>query len=201
MTRSREPGERSIPEQIRTLNMSRRLESIDGQLRDWIAKQHVFFVATAPLSTTGHVNTSPKGADSFRILGPTEVAYQDFTGSGAETIAHLNENGRIVIMFCAFEGAPQIVRLHGCGSIVARRHSRFSELAALFPPHPGTRAFIHVTVNRVSSSCGYGVPQMDFRAHRDQLERWAASKGEAGLNEYRAQKNLTSIDGLPALPV
>jgi hypothetical protein len=179
-------------------NMSKRLESIDGQLAEWIGKQHVFFVATAPLSGTGHVNTSPKGGDSFRILGPTEVVYQDFTGSGAETIAHLNENGRIVIMFCAFEGAPQIVRLHGCGTVVTPGHDRFPQFASQFPAHPGTRAFIHVTVNRISSSCGHGVPHMDFRGDRDLLERWAASKGSEGLDKYRAEKNQTSIDGLPA---
>src|ERR1051326_2484861 len=132
--------------------MSKRLESIDAQLAAWIANQHVFFVATAPSSAKGHINTSPKGGNSFRILGPTEVAYQDFTGSGAETIAHLNENGRIVIMFCAFDGAPQIVRLHGSGTVLVRGHGRFSEFAARFPPHSGTRAFIHVTVSRVSSS-------------------------------------------------
>ena len=178
--------------------MSNTHEIIDSELASWIGKQPVFFVATAPLSATGHINASPKGGNSFRILGPKEIAYQDYTGSGAETAAHLKENSRIVIMFCAFDGPPRILRLHGRGEVIEPGHARFTELAAHFPPHPGTRAFVHVVVTRVSTSCGYGVPLMDFREHRDLLEEWATGKTRDGLEQYRAAKNRNSIDGLPA---
>lgn len=178
--------------------MSNTHETIDTELASWIGQQQVFFVATAPLSTTGHINVSPKGGNSFRILGPNVVAYQDYTGSGAETAAHLKENGRIVIMFCAFDGSPRILRLHGRGEVIEPGQARFPELATHFPPHPGTRAFVHVAVTRVSTSCGYGVPLMDFRERRDFLEKWANGKGQDGLEHYRAAKNRNSIDGLPA---
>ena len=178
--------------------MSNQLANIDTELAAWLAQQRVFFVATAPLSPDGHINASPKGGAAFRILGPLEVAYQDYTGSGAETAAHLHENGRIVIMFCALEGPPKNVRLHGQGAVVTAGHSRFAELAALFPPHQGTRAFIHVSVTRVSSSCGFSVPFFDFQGHRDALDRWTAKKNPEELRAYRAKKNQTSIDGLPA---
>jgi hypothetical protein len=177
------------------------LEKIEPDLAAWIAAQKMFFVSTAPLSAQGHINVSPKGGESFRILGPLEVVYQDYTGSGAETAAHVRENGRILIMFCAFEGPPKIVRLHGCGSIITPDHARFAELAALFPPNPGTRAFMHIAVSRVSSSCGYSVPLYDFREPRDVLDKWANSKGPEKIAEYRAQKNQRSIDGLPAFEV
>jgi hypothetical protein len=178
--------------------MGKQLEYIDSELAAWIAQQHVFFVATAPLSPTGHVNTSPKGGDTFRVLGPVEVAFQDYTGSGTESVAHLQENGRIVIMFCAFDGSPRIVRLHGHGTVMTPGHSRFVEFVPVFPAHPGTRAFIHVSVSRISSSCGYAVPFFDFRGHRDTLDRWTASQDPEKLKEYRARKNQKSIDGLPA---
>jgi len=172
--------------------------AIDADLATWISKQPVFFVGTAPLSPTGHVNVSPKGGDAFRVLGPNQVAYQDYTGSGAETAAHLTENGRIVIMFCAFEGPPQILRLHGRGEVVTPGDARFESVSKYFPPHPGQRAFISISVERVSLSCGHGVPLMDFRQRRDLIEKWSAVKGPDGLKEYRAQKNRRSIDGLPA---
>src|SRR5689334_3511962 len=124
--------------------MGKLLESIDAELAAWITKQRLFFVATAPLAANGHVNTSPKGGEAFRVLGPMEAVYQDYTGSGAETAAHLRENGRIVIMFCAFDGPPKIVRLHGCGTVITPDHAQFTKLAAHFPANPGTRAFIHV---------------------------------------------------------
>lgn len=178
--------------------MSKRHKNISPEIATWITQQRVFFVATAPLSPNGHINTSPKGGDTFRILGPTEVAYQDYTGSGVETPAHLRENGRIVIMFCAFEGSPKIVRLHGHGTVITTCHDRFPEFSSLFPSNPGTRAFVHVAVNRVSDSCGYSVPLFDFRGPRDALDRWATSKGPMELDDYRATKNQTSIDGLPA---
>jgi Pyridoxamine 5'-phosphate oxidase len=178
--------------------MSKVLENITPDLAGWIEKQSVFFVATAPLSAAGHPNVSPKGGDSFRILGPMEAAYQDYTGSGAETIAHLRENGRIVIMFCAFDGPPRVVRLHGRGTVLRPRDKGFTELASRFPANPGTRGLIHVRVTRVSTSCGYAVPLFDFRQRRDQLDRWAEAKGPDALAAYRIRKNTRSIDGLPA---
>jgi len=179
--------------------MSKQLKEIDAELASWLLLQRVFFVATAPLSPQHHVNASPKGGDTFRILGPMEVIYQDFTGSGAETIAHLRENARITIMFCAFEGPPKIVRLHGSGTVILPGDPLYDKSAALFSPNPGTRCFIHVDVRRVSSSCGYSVPYFDFRGPRDALDKWAAKQGPEKLEEYRASKNSKSIDGLPAL--
>jgi hypothetical protein len=178
--------------------MGKLYDNIDSELVEWIARQRVFFVATAPRSPHCHLNLSPKGGDAFRVLGPLDVAFQDLTGSGAETIAHLRENGRIVIMFCAFDGPPKILRLHGQGRVVGPRDSRFAELASHFPDNPGTRSIIHVALTRISDSCGYGVPLLDFRSDRDALDRWAIGKGADGLRAYRAAKNLTSIDGLPA---
>ncbi len=177
--------------------MGKVYEYIDEKLAAWIAEQHVFFVATAPLSAEGHVNNSPKGGDSFRVLNGREVAYHDYTGSGVETIAHLKENGRIVIMFCAFEGPPKIVRLHGHGTVVTQDHARYQELAHHFPSNPGTRSIVHVSVKRISDSCGYGVPVCNYKQRRDTLDRWAINKGDEGLIQYRREKNSHSIDGLP----
>jgi hypothetical protein len=178
--------------------MSDLAECIDAQLAAWIGKQPMFFVATAPLAADGHVNLSPKGRDTFRVLGPLEVVYQDFTGSGAETAAHLRENARIVIMFCAFEGPPQILRLHGRGTIIGPDDPKFSALAQQCVANPGTRSFVHVAVERVATSCGYAVPLLEFRGHRDALDKWAISKGPEKLKDYRNEKNQLSIDGLPA---
>ena len=179
--------------------MSKVRDGIDSELAEWLEKQHVFFVATAPLAAEGHVNCSPKGGDSFRVLGAQEAAYVDFTGSGAETAAHLRENSRIVLMFCAFDGKPNIVRLHGRGELITPDHARFPMLSDLFPPNAGTRAIVRVDITRIATSCGYSVPLMDFRDDRDILDRWAVTKGPDGLNDYRAEKNAVSIDGLPAL--
>lgn len=178
--------------------MGKTHETITPEIAEWIGNQRIFFVGTAPLSAENHINISPKGGDSFRILGPLEAAYQDYTGSGAETAAHIQENGRIVIMFCAFEGPPKIVRLHGAGTLITPDHPRFAELNALFPGNPGTRAIIHIAVNRVSDSCGFSIPYFDFKGERDTLDRWAATKGPEQLDVYRATKNQKSIDGLPA---
>src|SRR5436190_21408458 len=177
------------------------VEQITPELANWISQQKIFFVGTAPLSANGHVNCSPKGGDAFKILGPLSVAYQDYTGSGAETAAHLKENGRIVIMFCAFEGPPRIMRLHGRGEVIEPSHPDFAILAGHFPENPGTRAIIRVAVNRVSTSCGYSVPFFDHRSHRDTLDKWAKTSGPTGVQEYRREKNQKSIDGLPALNV
>lgn len=179
--------------------MSKQLDAIDEALAEWLPRQPVFFVATAPLSAQGHVNCSPKGGDSFRVLGPHEVAYLDYTGSGAETAAHLRENGRIVLMFCAFDGKPNVVRLHGQGEVWTEGQAEFAALAAHFPPNPGARAVVRVQVSRVSTSCGFSVPLMDFREGRETLDKWAQAKGPEALREYRAEKNAVSIDGLPAL--
>lgn len=165
----------------------------------WIGEQKMFFVGTAPLSADGHVNLSPKGGDSFRVLGPLEVAYLDYTGSGAETIAHLNENGRIVIMFCAFEGKPQILRFHGKGTALLKGDDGFETLAEQFPENPGARAIIKVDVERVADSCGYSVPLFEYKSDRDVLDKWATTKGTSGILDYQAEKNKTSIDGLPAI--
>jgi hypothetical protein len=158
----------------------------------------LFFVATAPLAARGHVNLSPKGGDTFRVLGPLEVGYLDYTGSGAETAAHLRENGRIVIMFCAFEGSPRILRLHGQGTVITPDHAVFTNIAGRFPANLGTRSMVQVRVHRVSTSCGYAVPVMKFTSHRDALDKWALAKGRDQLAQYRKQKNQLSIDGLSA---
>lgn len=174
-------------------------DHIDDHLAAWIRQQRIFFVATAPLAPDGHVNCSPKGGDAFRVLGPRTVAYLDLTGSGVETLAHLRENGRIAVMFCAFDGPPKIVRLHGTGAVLTPEHPEFASVLRHFPDHPGTRSVIRIDVTRVSDSCGFGVPLFEYRADRDALDQWAASKGPAKLAEYRQQKNARSIDGLPGL--
>ena len=172
---------------------------IDARLRSFIEQQHIFFVATAPLDATGHVNVSPKGLDSFRVLGTHEVAYLDYNGSGAETIAHVRENGRITIMFCAFEGRPKIVRLHGRAEVVEPGAPGYPDLRSAFTVEEPTRCVIRVKVDRVSDSCGFGVPLYEYEGDRSQLVAWADRKGEEGLARYRAEKNAESIDGLPAL--
>lgn len=172
--------------------------SIDADLAAWIAAQHLFFVATAPLAGEGRINCSPKGGQ-LAVIDPQRVAYQDLTGSGCETIAHLRENGRIVVMLCAFAGPPRIVRLHGRGTVHLQGDAAFAALAAAFPAHAGTRAIIHVDVERVSTSCGFGVPLYQFERPRTDLDTWSERKGEAGMAEYRQRKNQRSIDGLPAL--
>jgi hypothetical protein len=174
---------------------------IDGRLRDWIEAQQVFFVATAPLAADGHVNLSPRGlADTFRVLDEHRVAWLDLTGSGAETIAHLRENGRIVLMFCAFSGPPKVVRLHGTGRVVVPREPEWEALSTSFAPgHAAPRAVVVVQVARVSDSCGYAVPTYEFTGERDVLDRANGRKSEATLADYRSRRNATSIDGLPAL--
>jgi hypothetical protein len=173
---------------------------IDPRTAEFLGQQHVFFVATAPLSATGRVNLSPKGLRSFVVLDPRTVAYLDLTGSGIETVAHLRENGRITLMFCAFEGPPKILRLHGRGEVIEPGHAEWEALAARFPPHPGARSVIRVHVERIADSCGYAVPLMHYEGDRDQLARWAERKGPEGLVAYRAANNRKSIDGLPGLP-
>lgn len=179
--------------------MAQTFERIDQDLRDWIGRQHVFFVATAPTGADGFVNCSPKGGDSLRVLGDRTLAYVDVVGSGVETIAHLKQNGRIVIMLCAFEGPPRIVRVHGEGEAVAPGHPDFASLVARFPPRPGVRSIIRVRATRISDSCGYGVPLMDFREPRRAMSLWAEKKGAPGLVDYQREKNAQSLDGLPGV--
>ncbi len=179
--------------------MGKIFEAIDPDLSAWIKRQHLFFVATAPLSADGHVNLSPKGLDTFRILDPHTVMYLDLTGSGAETIAHLRENGRIVFMFCAFDGPPKIVRLHGLGEVFTVDSPRFVELVKDVAAFPGARSVILAKIDRISDSCGYAVPRYEHSSDRDGLQRWAQNKGKDEIRAYQAEKNARSIDGLPAL--
>jgi hypothetical protein len=175
------------------------LPAITAEMAEWLQAQPLFFVATAPLGPDGHVNVSPKGYDALRVLDERTVAYLDLTGSGAETVAHLRENGRITLMWCAFEGKGRIVRISGRGQVHEPGSPRYEELAVRFPALPGARAVIEVRAERISTSCGDGVPLMDFVGHRERLLDWARAKGEDGLRDYRAAKNAVSIDGLPAL--
>jgi hypothetical protein len=183
---------------------------LDERLRNFIARQPMFFVATAPSVTDGdggRVNISPKGLkDTFAVLGARSVAYVDLTGSGAETIAHLRDNGRITIMFCSFAGQAKILRLYGRGRIVLPGGADWPGLTSRFPAaggagaqHRSTRAIIVVEVERIADSCGYGVPVMELSNERDLMDVWAASKSDSELAAYRADNNEFSIDGLPAL--
>jgi hypothetical protein len=182
--------------------MGKVYESLDGRLREFVLAQKVFFVATAPSGSDGHVNLSPKGLTGcFAILDEHRVAYLDYTGSGAETIAHLRDNGRIVLMFCAFDGPPKILRLHGRGEAVLPGDPRFDGLLARFPapPEPGLRSIVTVELTRISDSCGYAVPLLAYTGDRDLLTRHNGRKTAEELDEYRAAKNVRSVDGLPAL--
>jgi hypothetical protein len=174
------------------------IDALDDTLVDWIRSQPVFFVASAP-TDGGHVNVSPKGHDSLRVLGPRSVAYLDLTGSGAETIAHTRQNGRLTIMWCAFEGPPRILRLFGTGTAHPLGTDRFAALAPHFPALPGARSIVELDVERIQSSCGYAVPFMAFDRERPTLRQWADRKGPDGIREYWVAKNTASIDGLPAL--
>jgi hypothetical protein len=179
--------------------MGKVYEEIDETLRDFIGAQRLFFVATAPLGAAAHINVSPKGLDTLRVLDPHAMAYLDYVGSGVETIAHVKENGRIVVMICAFEGSPRIVRFHGRGAVLEQHDREFEQLRGLFPPVPAGRAIIRISIDRIADSCGYGVPRYAFEGERSQLPDWAARKSEQGILEYQKDKNRVSIDGLPAL--
>jgi hypothetical protein len=173
-------------------------DGIDESLAQWIDAQPMFFVATAPLAGDGRVNVSPRGHDTFSVLDPQRVAWVDYTGSGIETVAHLRENGRICVMFCSFDKRPRIVRLHGRGHVATAGDPVYAEVVALHPEHPSTRAVIVVDVERVSDSCGYGVPVMELIGERDLIRLGAEKRGPEGLAQYRAEHN-TSLDGLPGL--
>lgn len=171
--------------------------SIQPAHRAFIEKQHLFFVATAPLAAEGHINLSPKGMDSFRVLGEHQVAYLDLVGSGNETSAHTLENGRITFMFCAFEGPPNILRLYGKGRAVLLGSPDWDLYATRFGQFPNIRQIIVADIHLVQTSCGYGVPFFDYLGERQTMFDWAAKKGSEGLGLYMQEKNLESLDGLP----
>ncbi len=179
--------------------MGKIFESIDQPMRDWVAQQKMFFVATAPLAGDGHVNCSPKGIDSLRILSDSELGYLDITGSGVETIAHAHENGRIVIMLCSMQGPPRIVRFHGTATAIEPGDAEFDALYEHFVEQPAIRSIIHIKVHRIADACGYGVPFYEYQGEREIFESYAKRKGEQGLADYRAEKNRKSIDGLPGV--
>ncbi|MHB1710327.1 MAG: pyridoxamine 5'-phosphate oxidase family protein [Acidimicrobiales bacterium] len=182
--------------------MGRVYKEFDAPLARFIEEQPVFFVATAPLDATGLVNCSPKGnRDELVVVAPDRIAYLEQTGTGIETVAHLLQNGRIVVMVCAFEGPPRIVRIHGRGRVHAADTADFDRLARVFPASGGVgvRSIIEVEITRIADSCGYGVPLMEFREHRDTMDRWSARKGAGGIASYQAEKNAASIDGLTGL--
>lgn len=179
--------------------MGKLFDTITPQLQEWIAHQKMFFVATAPLTENGHINCSPKGLDSFRIIDDTTVAYQDLTGSGIETIAHLKENKRIVIMFCAFDGPPKIVRIHGHGEVIEPEHPEFETMNAQFPKRDAVRAYIKISAKRISDSCGYAVPLYEFKEDRDVYDKYCERKGEEGMNKFKKEHNTKSLDGLKGL--
>lgn len=176
--------------------MGKIFEAISDEYRAFIEQQPMFFVASAPLSGLGHVNLSPKGLDTFRIIDPGTVTYLDLTGSGNETAAHLTENGRLTLMFCAFDGNPKILRLYCRGRVVTRGMHEWDESVGRFPGHVGIRQVVIASVQSGQTSCGFGVPLLSLVAQRDQLPRWAESKGEDGLVAYRRNKNTISLDGL-----
>ncbi|MFG0249475.1 MAG: pyridoxamine 5'-phosphate oxidase family protein [Phycisphaeraceae bacterium JB051] len=179
---------------------------LTAKQRDFILSQHMFFVGSAPMTggEDGHVNISPKGlSGSFAILDDSNVAYLDFTGSGVETIAHIRENKRVCIMFCAFEGSPNILRIHGKGRVVLPDDDAFENMLQQFEVDPqhvhGIRSIICVTAQRINDSCGFGVPLYEYQGQRTRLTQWVQKKGAQGVADYQSRKNLTSLDGLPGL--
>jgi hypothetical protein len=180
-------------------SMGKAYDALDDRLIGFIRRQKLFFVATAPLSDSGHVNLSPKGYDSLAIVDERTLAWLDLGGSGVETLAHLREHGRITLMFCAFEGAANILRIYGRGEAVAFDHPRFAELMALFPGFSRARAIVEVRIERIADSCGWGVPFFEFKGERDQLRRWVDSRPLDEWQARRLETNAVSIDGLPGL--
>ncbi|OMF30045.1 pyridoxamine 5'-phosphate oxidase [Paenibacillus sp. FSL H8-0548] len=177
--------------------MGKQFDAMLPQHEAFIGQQHIFFVGSAPLSEDGHVNISPKGHDCLRILSANRVAYLDMTGSGNETSAHIAENKRITLMFCAFEGAPNILRLYGTGTVLLPGSPEWDALYPLFPPLPGARQIIDIDVHKVQTSCGYSIPFLSYTGERETLQRWSIQQGEEGLKKYREEKNSKSIDGMP----
>jgi Pyridoxamine 5'-phosphate oxidase len=176
--------------------LATKYEGIDTAIRQFIEAQQMFFVASAPLDANGHVNVSPKGLDTFRVLGPKAVAYLDLTGSGIETVAHVKENGRMVLMFCAFQGAPKILRLYGRGRVVEPGDAEFSEMRGQFPDHAGVRSIVVVELTDIIDSCGFGVPLYRYEGQREQHGAWARKVGPEGIRTYQQKNNRGSLDGL-----
>ncbi len=181
--------------------MGKVYQEIDERIRKWIDAQPVFFVATAPLDPQGHINCSPKDGYSIRVLDSKTLVYLDLIGSGVETIAHIRENARVIVMMCAFERAPLIMRFHGRGEIIEKDHADFERLIPLFDPEIGIRSFIKIHLDRISDSCGFGVPVMEFKHHRKQLRTFNERNGEEKLADYKRQHNSQSIDGLPGVRI
>ena len=179
--------------------MGKEYTEIAQPIQRWMERQHMFFVATAPLSGEGLLNCSPKGLDSLRVLGPTELAYVDTGGSGIETVAHLKENGRIVIMMCAFDGPPKIFRFYGTGTVLEPHDEMFPQTLAKFPQQPAARNIIVINIERIIDSCGYGVPIYEYQKDRDSLANYFANKSDDEILDYRARNNSCSLDGLPGL--
>lgn len=175
--------------------MGKRFTHIEVQHREFIEKQKLFFVGTA--AADGHVNVSPKGMDSLRVLGPNRVVWLNVTGSGNETAGHLLENNRITVMFCAFEGEPLILRVYGKARAYHPRDLQWQALAPLFPALPGARQIIEIDVEMVQTSCGMAVPYLSYAGERQQLNDWANKKGEAGIRQYWEDRNTISLDGKP----
>ena len=175
--------------------MPRFFEALDENLEAFVNRQHVFFTASAPAE--GRINLSPKGMDTFRVLDSRTVAYLDLTGSGNETAAHLQENGRLTIMFCSFDRKPLILRLYGMGTVIGPRNPRWQELVARFPTLPGRRQIIVLRIQSLQTSCGFAVPVYEFSEERQTLREWAEVKGEEALAAYRRKNNAVSIDGKP----
>lgn len=175
--------------------MAKQYDHISQRIQKFISKQKIFFVATG--TDKSRINLSPKGMDSFRVLNEKKVLWLNLTGSGNETAAHLDVDGRITIMFCAFEGAPMILRLYGKGEVINPNHALWGEYLNLFPKLAGTRQIIDITIEMVQTSCGMSIPYFDFKEERRQLEDWAIEKGEGGIKDYWKEKNEKSIDGIP----
>ena len=177
--------------------MGKLFTRIESQHKDFIERQKMFFTATAPLSAEGHINLSPKGLDSFRVLSDTSVMYLDINGSGNESSAHMLENGRITFMFCAFDGPPLILRLYGKGRTVLPGDPEWDERIQAFDLPIAARQIIVADIHMVQTSCGFSVPLYDYSGERDHAFKWAEKKGAEGLVEYQAEKNRISLDGLP----
>ena len=181
--------------------MGKEYTEIEGGIQRWMKRQHLFFVSTAPLQDDGHVNCSPKGLDSLLVLSPTRLAYADLGGSGIETVAHIKENGRITLLMCAFDGPPKIYRFYGRGSVSEPHDKGFADLVAKFPALPSVRNVVTIEVERIVDSCGFGVPLYEFRKQRDSFDNYMADKDEQFMQNYRRERNATSIDGLKGLEV
>jgi len=175
--------------------MAKFFTELNEHLREFIARQRIFFHASAPNS--GRINLSPKGLDTFRVLSDKRVGYLDLTGSECETAAHLAENGRLTIMFCSFEGNPLILRLYGAGRVIHPRDPDWSELRSAFPTVPGERQIILLDIESIMTTCGFAVPLFDYRGDREQLTEFTCKMGDERMDEYRHERNQTSIDGLP----